>query len=147
MIIQPFLFFASVCLGRSGLAWLACGPHLEVVHAMTGERLSAYCFSSAGEHPPTVLAARDFSWLKRLDFCSCFPFLCSIQTVVAENKLLLSHSRLHGSRLSHGCLRLLCDICGEKKHNLNLNSVAFFLFQVWIVGWPGGDRGQCVVSL
>ncbi|KAI4830455.1 hypothetical protein KUCAC02_002085 [Chaenocephalus aceratus] len=52
-------------VGRSGLAWLACGPHLEVVHSVTGERLSAYCFSGGGEHPPTVLAARDFSWLKR----------------------------------------------------------------------------------
>ncbi|XP_023142189.2 protein ELYS isoform X2 [Amphiprion ocellaris] len=52
-------------VGRSGLAWLACGPHLEVVHAVTGERLSAYCFSGGGEHPPSVLAARDFSWLKR----------------------------------------------------------------------------------
>ncbi|XP_058484835.1 protein ELYS [Solea solea] len=52
-------------VGRSGLAWLACGPHLEVVHAVTGERLSAYCFSGGGEHPPNVLAARDFSWLKR----------------------------------------------------------------------------------
>lgn len=53
------------CEGRGGLAWLACGPHLEVVHAVTGERLSAYCFSSGTEHPPTVLAVRDFSWLKR----------------------------------------------------------------------------------
>uniref|UniRef100_A0A665VAU2 AT hook containing transcription factor 1 n=1 Tax=Echeneis naucrates TaxID=173247 RepID=A0A665VAU2_ECHNA len=52
-------------LGRNGLAWLACGPHLEVVHAVTGERLSAYCFNGGGEHPPSVLAARDFSWLKR----------------------------------------------------------------------------------
>uniref|UniRef100_A0A8C5GMC3 AT hook containing transcription factor 1 n=1 Tax=Gouania willdenowi TaxID=441366 RepID=A0A8C5GMC3_GOUWI len=52
-------------IGRTGLAWLACGPHLEVVHAVTGERLSAYCFSSGGESPPTVLVARDFSWLKR----------------------------------------------------------------------------------
>ncbi|XP_067344937.1 protein ELYS isoform X2 [Channa argus] len=52
-------------VGRSGLAWLGCGPHLEVVHAVTGERLSAYCFSGGGEHPPTVLTARDFSWLKR----------------------------------------------------------------------------------
>ncbi|KAJ4947345.1 hypothetical protein JOQ06_009381 [Pogonophryne albipinna] len=52
-------------VGRSGLAWLACGPHLEVVHSVTGERLSAYCFSGGGEHPPSVLAARDFSWLKR----------------------------------------------------------------------------------
>ncbi|XP_026234156.1 protein ELYS isoform X3 [Anabas testudineus] len=52
-------------VGRSGLAWLACGPNLEVVHAVTGERLSAYCFSGGGEHPPTVLAAKDFSWLKR----------------------------------------------------------------------------------
>uniref|UniRef100_A0A3Q3N544 AT hook containing transcription factor 1 n=1 Tax=Mastacembelus armatus TaxID=205130 RepID=A0A3Q3N544_9TELE len=49
----------------NGLAWLACGPHLEVVHAVTGERLSAYCFSGGGENPPSVLAARDFSWLKR----------------------------------------------------------------------------------
>uniref|UniRef100_A0AAQ5XK87 AT hook containing transcription factor 1 n=1 Tax=Amphiprion ocellaris TaxID=80972 RepID=A0AAQ5XK87_AMPOC len=59
----------SVLHGRftvgNGLAWLACGPHLEVVHAVTGERLSAYCFSGGGEHPPSVLAARDFSWLKR----------------------------------------------------------------------------------
>ncbi|XP_071368388.1 protein ELYS isoform X1 [Centroberyx affinis] len=52
-------------VGRSGLAWLACGPQLEVVHAVTGERLSAYCFSGGGEHPPSVLASRDFSWLKR----------------------------------------------------------------------------------
>uniref|UniRef100_A0A8C9Y522 AT-hook containing transcription factor 1 n=1 Tax=Sander lucioperca TaxID=283035 RepID=A0A8C9Y522_SANLU len=42
-------------IGRSGLAWLACGPHLEVVHAVTGERLSAYCFSGGGEHPPRLL--------------------------------------------------------------------------------------------
>ncbi|KAJ7988971.1 hypothetical protein DPEC_G00314720 [Dallia pectoralis] len=52
-------------VGRSGLAWLSCGPQLEVVHAVTGERLSAYCFSGGGEHLPSVLAARDFSWLKR----------------------------------------------------------------------------------
>ncbi|KAL4623864.1 protein ELYS [Arapaima gigas] len=52
-------------LGRSGLAWLACGPQLEVVHAVTGERFSAYRFSGTGEHPPTVLAVKDFCWLKR----------------------------------------------------------------------------------
>ncbi|XP_041703782.2 protein ELYS [Coregonus clupeaformis] len=52
-------------VGRSALAWLACGPQLEVVHAVTGERLSAYCFCGRGEHPPSVLVARDFSWLKR----------------------------------------------------------------------------------
>ncbi|KAG9344769.1 hypothetical protein JZ751_010456 [Albula glossodonta] len=52
-------------VGKSGLAWLACGPHLEVVQAVTGERFSAYCFSGVSEHPPNVLAARDFSWLKR----------------------------------------------------------------------------------
>lgn len=51
--------------GRGGLAWLACGPQLEVVNAVTGERLSAYCFSGGGEHLPNILAARDFSWLKR----------------------------------------------------------------------------------
>lgn len=59
------LTFPLLCEGRGGLAWLACGPHLEVVHAVTGERLSAYCFSGGGENPPTVLAVRDFSWLKR----------------------------------------------------------------------------------
>lgn len=32
---------------------------------MTGERLSAYCFSGGGENPPAVLAVRDFTWLKR----------------------------------------------------------------------------------
>ncbi|XP_028850453.1 protein ELYS [Denticeps clupeoides] len=52
-------------VGRNGLAWLACGPQLEVVHSVTGERFSAYCFSSVSENPPTVLAVRDFSWLKR----------------------------------------------------------------------------------
>lgn len=43
---------------------------------MTGERLSAYCFSGGGEHPPAVLAARDFSWLKRseLRFLSFYHF-------------------------------------------------------------------------
>ncbi|XP_061734902.1 protein ELYS isoform X2 [Nerophis ophidion] len=51
--------------GRGGHAWLACGPHLEFLHSLTGERLSAYCFSGGGEHPPGVLTARDFSWLKR----------------------------------------------------------------------------------
>ncbi|XP_054627560.1 protein ELYS [Dunckerocampus dactyliophorus] len=51
--------------GRGGHAWLAYGPHLEFVHSLTGERLSAYCFSGGGEHPPSILTARDFSWLKR----------------------------------------------------------------------------------
>lgn len=69
-----------VCVGRAGLAWLACGPHLEVVRAMTGERLSAYCFSGRGEHPPTVLAARDFSWLKR-------SVLRTIETVMYRSVL------------------------------------------------------------
>ncbi|XP_047436252.1 protein ELYS isoform X2 [Mugil cephalus] len=59
------VLLGKLSAGRSGLTWLACGPHLEVVHAVTGERLSAYCFSGGGEHPPCVLAAKDFSWLKR----------------------------------------------------------------------------------
>uniref|UniRef100_A0A7N6FAH4 AT hook containing transcription factor 1 n=1 Tax=Anabas testudineus TaxID=64144 RepID=A0A7N6FAH4_ANATE len=59
------LLFLTLTGNSLGLAWLACGPNLEVVHAVTGERLSAYCFSGGGEHPPTVLAAKDFSWLKR----------------------------------------------------------------------------------
>ncbi|XP_064197099.1 protein ELYS isoform X1 [Anguilla rostrata] len=51
--------------GKSGLAWLACGPHLEVVQANTGERFSAYCFSGVSEHAPNVLAVHEFCWLKR----------------------------------------------------------------------------------
>ncbi|KAM9466874.1 protein ELYS [Clarias gariepinus] len=52
--------------GRSVLAWLACGPHLEVVHAATGERFSAYRFSGVTDHlQPCVTAVREFNWLKR----------------------------------------------------------------------------------
>ncbi|KAH0622548.1 hypothetical protein JD844_024944 [Phrynosoma platyrhinos] len=51
--------------GRSGLACLACGPQLEVVNAVTGERLSAYHFSGVTEQPPTILAVKEFSWQKR----------------------------------------------------------------------------------
>ncbi|XP_041109566.1 protein ELYS-like isoform X2 [Polyodon spathula] len=51
--------------GKNGLAWLACGPQLEVVNSVTGERLSAYRFSSVGENPPNILAAKEFCWLKR----------------------------------------------------------------------------------
>ncbi|XP_033861229.3 protein ELYS isoform X2 [Acipenser ruthenus] len=51
--------------GKNGLAWLACGPQLEVVSSATGERLSAYRFSSVGENPPNILAAKEFCWLKR----------------------------------------------------------------------------------
>ncbi|NWU99249.1 ELYS protein, partial [Upupa epops] len=51
--------------GRSGLAWLACGPQLEVVSSVTGERLSAYHFSGVNEQPPTVRVVKEFSWQKR----------------------------------------------------------------------------------
>ncbi|XP_075268774.1 protein ELYS-like [Opisthocomus hoazin] len=51
--------------GRNGLAWLACGPHLEVVNSVTGERRSAYCFRGAKKQPPTVRAVKEFSWQKR----------------------------------------------------------------------------------
>ncbi|XP_060128875.1 protein ELYS isoform X2 [Zootoca vivipara] len=51
--------------GRSGLACLACGPQLEVVNPVTGERLSAYHFSGVTEQPPTILAVKEFSWQKR----------------------------------------------------------------------------------
>lgn len=60
---------AECCLlspaGRSGLAWLACGPQLEVVNSVTGERLSAYRFSGVNEQPPTVRVVKEFSWHKR----------------------------------------------------------------------------------
>ncbi|NXA32686.1 ELYS protein, partial [Eudromia elegans] len=51
--------------GKNGLAWLACGPQLEVVNSVTGERLSAYHFSGVNEQPPNVLAVKEFSWQKR----------------------------------------------------------------------------------
>ncbi|XP_068795432.1 protein ELYS [Struthio camelus] len=51
--------------GRNGLAWLACGPQLEIVNSVTGERLSAYRFSGVNEQPPTVLVVKEFSWQKR----------------------------------------------------------------------------------
>ncbi|XP_063092842.1 protein ELYS isoform X2 [Cavia porcellus] len=51
--------------GKNGLACLACGPQLEVVNSVTGKRLSAYRFSGLNEHPPIVLAVKEFSWQKR----------------------------------------------------------------------------------
>ncbi|KAM9316723.1 protein ELYS [Gastrophryne carolinensis] len=51
--------------GKSGLAWLACGPQLEVTNCLTGERLSAYHFSGVTERPPTVVAVTEFSWQKK----------------------------------------------------------------------------------
>ncbi|XP_023566016.1 protein ELYS [Octodon degus] len=51
--------------GKNGLACLACGPQLEVVNSVTGERLSAYRFSGLNEQPPIVLAVKEFSWQKR----------------------------------------------------------------------------------
>ncbi|NXW61816.1 ELYS protein, partial [Eurystomus gularis] len=51
--------------GRNGLAWLACGPQLEVVNSVTGERLSAYRFSGVNEQPPIVRVVKEFSWQKR----------------------------------------------------------------------------------
>ncbi|XP_008266379.3 protein ELYS isoform X2 [Oryctolagus cuniculus] len=54
--------FAAV---KNGLACLTCGPQLEVVNSSTGERLSAYRFSGVNEHPPVVLAVKEFTWQKR----------------------------------------------------------------------------------
>ncbi|KAM6082848.1 protein ELYS [Chlamydotis macqueenii] len=51
--------------GRNSLAWLACGPQLEVVNSVTGERLSAYRFGGVSEQPPTVRVVKEFSWQKR----------------------------------------------------------------------------------
>uniref|UniRef100_A0A4W3JST9 AT-hook containing transcription factor 1 n=1 Tax=Callorhinchus milii TaxID=7868 RepID=A0A4W3JST9_CALMI len=55
----------KVAIGRNGLAWLASGAHLELVNSVTGERLSAYRFRGIGEQPPTILAIKEFCWLKR----------------------------------------------------------------------------------
>ncbi|XP_063773852.1 protein ELYS [Pseudophryne corroboree] len=59
---------AKFATGKSGLAWLACGPQLEVTNSVTGERLSAYQFSGVTERPPTVVAVREFTWQKKTGF-------------------------------------------------------------------------------
>ncbi|NXI44206.1 ELYS protein, partial [Galbula dea] len=51
--------------GRSSLAWLACGPQLEVVNSVTGERLSAYRFSGVNGQPSIIRVVKEFSWQKR----------------------------------------------------------------------------------
>ncbi|XP_014383741.1 PREDICTED: protein ELYS [Myotis brandtii] len=51
--------------GKNGLAYLTCGPQLEVVHSLTGERLSAYRFSGLSDESPIILAVKEFSWQKR----------------------------------------------------------------------------------
>ncbi|ELK36024.1 Protein ELYS [Myotis davidii] len=51
--------------GKNGLAYLTCGPQLEVVHSITGERLSAYRFSGLSDESPIILAVKEFSWQKR----------------------------------------------------------------------------------
>uniref|UniRef100_A0A452UEL0 AT-hook containing transcription factor 1 n=1 Tax=Ursus maritimus TaxID=29073 RepID=A0A452UEL0_URSMA len=56
----------KIAAGRRGLACLACGRHLEVVHSLTGERLSAYRFSGVNQQPPVILALKEFSWQKRV---------------------------------------------------------------------------------
>ncbi|XP_018415472.1 PREDICTED: protein ELYS [Nanorana parkeri] len=56
---------AKFSTGKAGLAWLACGPQLEVTNAVTGERLSAYHFSGVTERPPTVVTVKEFSWQKK----------------------------------------------------------------------------------
>lgn len=60
----PLIYISSL-LGRSGLACLACGPQLEIVSPVTGERLSAYRFNGVNEQLPTILAVKEFSWQKR----------------------------------------------------------------------------------
>ncbi|XP_072436552.1 protein ELYS isoform X1 [Chiloscyllium punctatum] len=57
--------YGKIAASRNGLAWLACGAHLELLNSITGERLSAYRFRGVGEQPPTILAVKEFCWLKR----------------------------------------------------------------------------------
>ncbi|XP_055986647.1 protein ELYS isoform X2 [Sorex fumeus] len=51
--------------GKNGIACLSCGPQLEVVNSLTGQRLSAYRFSGVNEQPPVILAVKEFFWQKR----------------------------------------------------------------------------------
>ncbi|XP_078261491.1 protein ELYS [Rhinoraja longicauda] len=62
---QDVGLYGKIATGRNGLSWLACGAHLELLSSVTGERLSAYRFCGIGEHAPTILAVKEFCWLKR----------------------------------------------------------------------------------
>ncbi|XP_055495267.1 protein ELYS isoform X2 [Leucoraja erinacea] len=62
---QDVGLYGKIATGRNGLSWLACGAHLELLNSITGERLSAYRFCGIGEQPPTILAVKEFCWLKR----------------------------------------------------------------------------------
>ncbi|XP_067844735.1 protein ELYS [Heptranchias perlo] len=62
---QDEVLYGKIATGRNGLSWLACGAHLELLNSVTGERLSAYRFRGIGEQPPTILAVKEFCWLKR----------------------------------------------------------------------------------
>uniref|UniRef100_A0A4W3KH71 AT-hook containing transcription factor 1 n=1 Tax=Callorhinchus milii TaxID=7868 RepID=A0A4W3KH71_CALMI len=64
-LLMFILINKNISTGRNGLAWLASGAHLELVNSVTGERLSAYRFRGIGEQPPTILAIKEFCWLKR----------------------------------------------------------------------------------
>lgn len=62
LYIKTNIFFL---LGKNGLACLACGPQLEVINTLTGQRLSAYRFNGVNEQPPIILAVKEFFWQKR----------------------------------------------------------------------------------
>ncbi|XP_053918337.1 protein ELYS-like [Cuculus canorus] len=47
------------------LAWLARGPHLEIVSSVTGQRFSENHFRGGHEQPPTIRVVKEFSWEKR----------------------------------------------------------------------------------
>ncbi|KAM5145059.1 protein ELYS isoform 1-T1 [Callospermophilus lateralis] len=64
-IILESVLRGKFAAGKNGLACLACGPQLEVVNSVTGERLSAYRFSGVNQQPPVVLAVKEFFWQKR----------------------------------------------------------------------------------
>ncbi|XP_053931825.1 protein ELYS-like [Cuculus canorus] len=59
------VLWGKISGGTSGLAWLARGPHFEVVNSVTGERLSAYRFSGLHGRPPTVRVVKEFSSWER----------------------------------------------------------------------------------
>ncbi|XP_069724134.1 protein ELYS-like [Phaenicophaeus curvirostris] len=63
---QGSVLWGKISGGSKGLAWLARGPHLEVVNPVTGERLSAYRFCGLHGRTPTVRVVKEFSWWKRL---------------------------------------------------------------------------------
>ncbi|KAK2527021.1 hypothetical protein Q9966_010482 [Columba livia] len=100
------VLFGKFSGGRNGLAWLACGPQLEVVNSLTGERLSAYRFSGVHEQPPIVRVVKEFSWQKRTGL-----LVTAIEPITNHGGASVSTQHLHqGLRWLFGVAAVATDV-------------------------------------